>query len=281
MLARSRGVEPDELRGAAYVHRGEGVADHLAAIASGLRSFVVGEAQIQGQVRSALGDALSTGTAGPELRRLFESAIAAGRRVRSETTIGRGMASVPQASVEFARERLGTLSGSAALLIGAGTTSELAAKQLVKRGAGEVLVLGRDPARAARLAQRHGGRVISAEGLGHALTKADVVISSAGAPHRIVRRDRLEEAVADRRPGRAPLLLIDLAVPRDVDPAVVGLAGVEVHTLDDLNRVVERALVQRRGELPAAQAVVRVEVARFSEWLRRRGDLRDRYQGRP
>jgi glutamyl-tRNA reductase len=281
LLARSRGVEPDELRGAMYVHRGDKVAHHLAAIASGLRSFVVGEAQIQGQVRSALGHALATRTAGPELRRLFESAIAAGRRVRSQTAIGRGVASVPQASVEFARQRLGTLSGSAALLIGAGTTSELAAKQLVKRGVVELLVLGRDPARATRLAERHGGRVISADGLGHALTEADVVISSTGAPHRIVHRDPLEEALADRHPGRAPLLLIDLAVPRDVDPAVVGLAGVEVHTLDDLNRVVERALVQRRGELPAAHAELRGEVARFTEWLRRRGDLRDRYKGRP
>ena len=281
MLARSRRVEPDELRGAVYVHRGEGVAYHLAAIASGLRSPVVGEAQIQGQVRSALRDALSTGTAGPQLRRLFESAIAAGRRVRSETAIGRGMASVPQASVEFARQRLGTLSESTALLIGAGTVSELAAKQLVKRGVAEVLVLGRGPARATRLAEREGGRVIAADGLAHALTKADVVISSTGAPDPVVHRDRLEAAVADRRPGRAPLLLIDLAVPCGVDPAVVESAGVEVHTLDDPNRVVERALVQRRGELPAAQAAVRVEVARFTEWLRRRGDLRDRYQGRP
>jgi glutamyl-tRNA reductase len=281
LLARSRGVEPDELRGAMYLHRGERVAHHLAAIASGLRSVVVGEAQIQGQVRSALGHALSTGTAGPELRRLFEAAIAAGRRVRSQTAIGRGMASVPQASVEFARQRLGTLSGSAALLIGAGTTSELAAKQLVKRGVSELLVLGRDPARAMQLAERHGGRTISADGLGHALIEADVVISSTGAPHRIVHRDPLAEALANRHASRAPLLLIDLAVPRDVDPAVVGLAGVEVHTLDDLNHVVERALLARRCELPAAQAVVCVEVARFTEWLRRRGDLRDRYEGRP
>jgi glutamyl-tRNA reductase len=191
------------------------------------------------------------------------------------------MASVPQASVEFARQRLGTLSGSAALLIGAGTTSELAAKQLVKCGISELLVLGRDPARAMRLAERHGGRAISADGLGRALIEADVVISSTGAPHRIVHRDPLAEALANRHASRAPLLLIDLAVPRDVDPAVVGLAGVEVHTLDDLNHVVQRALLARRCELPAAQAMVCVEVARFTEWLRRRGDLRDRYEGRP
>ena len=281
LLARSRGVAQDEVRGAMYVYRGERAAYHLAAIASGLCSLVVGEAQIQGQVRAALGDALSTGTAGPELHRLFDSAIAAGRRVRSQTGIGRGMASVPQASVEFARQRLGTLSGSAALLIGAGTVSELAAKQLVKQGIAEVVVLGSDPARATRLAERHGGRVISADGLDRALTHADVVISSTGAPDPIVHRDQLEGAVADRRPGRAPLLLIDLAVPRDVDPAAVGVAGVEVHTLDDLNGVVERALVQRRAELPVAQAVLRVEVARFTEWLQRRGDLCHRDRGRP
>jgi glutamyl-tRNA reductase len=269
-LASSRGIQPDELRGALWIRRGERVAHHLAAVAGGLRSLVVGEAQIQGQVRSALAQSLATGTAGPELRRLFESAIAAGRRVRSETAIGCGVASVPQASVEFARQRLGTLSGATALLIGAGTTSELAAKQLVKRGIGEVLVLGRDRTRATRLAERQGGRAITDDGLGHALTQADVVISSTGAPHPIVNRDQLEQALADRRAGRVPLLLIDLAVPRDVDPAVGGLAGVEVRTLDDLKRVAERALAQRRGELPAAQAVLRVEVARFTGWLRRR-----------
>jgi glutamyl-tRNA reductase len=204
LLARPRGVEPEELQGALYVHRGEEVAHHLAATAAGLRSLVVGETQIQGQVRSALGHALWAGTAGPELRRLFESAIAAGRHVRSETAIGRGMASVPQASVEFARERLGTLIGSIALLIGAGTTSDLAAKQLVKRGVGQVLVLGRDPTRATRLAKRHGGRVIRADGLGDALTQADVVISSTGAPHPIVHRDRLELALTDRHPAVRP-----------------------------------------------------------------------------
>jgi glutamyl-tRNA reductase len=269
-LARSRGVEPDELRGSLYVHRGEEVAHHLAATAAGLLSLVIGESQIQGQVRSALGDALWAGSAGPELRRLFESAMAAGRRVRSETAIGRGVASVPQASVEFARQRLGTLSGSTVLLIGAGTASELAAKQLVRRGVGELLVLGRDPARAMRLVQRYGGRVITLGALGRALTQADVVISSTGAPHPIVHRDRLARALAQRRAGCAPLLLIDLAVPRDIDPAVVELAGVEVCTLDDLEQLVERALVQRSDELPAAQAVLRVEVARFTDWLRRR-----------
>jgi glutamyl-tRNA reductase len=181
------------------------------------------------------------------------------------------VASVPQASIEYVRQRLGTLSRSTVLLIGAGTTAELAAKHLVKHGAREILVLGRDPARAARLAERYEGRVVTSDQLGEALARSDVVISSTGAPHAIVHRDQLEPALADRGGVNLhPLLLIDLAVPRDVDPAVAGLAGVEVWTVDDLRPVVERTLAQRSAELPAAYSVVRAEVARFTRWLSRR-----------
>jgi glutamyl-tRNA reductase len=267
-LARSGGLDPRELISAVYVHRGDEVPHHLAATAAGMHSLVLGEAQIQGQVRAALDHAMAAGTAGPELRRLFESAIATGRRVRSRTALGRGVASVPGASVELARQRLGTLGGSTVLLIGAGTTGELAAKQLVKQRPRELLVLGRDSARAGRVAERYGGRAVTSDRLGEALAQADVVISSTGAPHPIVDRARLEQAIARRgRAGSAPLLLIDLAVPRDIDPAVAGLDGVEVLTIDDLRQVVERNLMQRSAELPAAYAVVRAEVARFTRWL--------------
>lgn len=270
-LARFHEVDPGELVGAIYVHRGDDVAHHLAATAAGLHSLVLGEAQIQGQVRSALEYALAAGTAGPELRRMFESAIAAGRRVRSHTAIGRGVASAPHLSVEFARGRLGTLGRSTALLIGAGSTAELAAKQLVKRGVGQLLILGRDPARAERLAQRYGGRVIGGDRLIEALAQCDLVISSTSAPHPILSLAQLEQALA--RGGRTdsrPLLLLDLAVPRDVEPAVATLPGVEVHTIDDLRGAVERTLAQRRAELPAAYSVLRAEVARFGQWLSRR-----------
>src|SRR5919109_964980 len=151
--------------GALYVHRGDQVPHHLAATAAGMRSLVLGEAQIQGQVRTALEHAIAAGTTGPELRRLFESAIAAGRRVRSRTGLGRGAASVPQASVDFVRQRLGTLRRSTVLLIGAGTIGELAAKHIAKHGARELIVLGRDLARAERCAQRHGGRVLAPDRL--------------------------------------------------------------------------------------------------------------------
>ena len=202
-LARYRGLEPDELSGVMYCHRGADVAHHLAATAAGMRSLVLGEAQILGQVRTALEHALRGGTAGPELRRLFESAIAAARRVRSETALGRGVASIPQASVEFACRRQGILTRSTVLLIGAGNMGELAAKQLVKRGVGELLVLGRDQARARQLAERYGGRAITSESLSEALTRSDVIISSTGAPRPVLHPAELEPALARRRAGVA------------------------------------------------------------------------------
>lgn len=273
-LARYHGLEPEELSNATYFHRGGDVAHHLAATAAGMRSLVLGEAQILGQVRIALEHALGSGTAGPELRRLFESAIAAARRARSETALGRGVASIPQASVEFACGRLGSLTGSAVLLIGAGNMGELAAKQLVKSRVSELLVLGRDQARAGRLAERYGGRAIAPERLIEALAGSDVVISSSGAPRPIVYRGELESALARRGMGPSrPLVLIDLAVPRDVDPAVSALAGVELHTIDDLEQVVQGAFAQRRAELPAAYSILRSEVARFTRWLAARAAM--------
>jgi glutamyl-tRNA reductase len=269
-LARYHGLEPHELTGRVYVHRGDEVAHHLAATSAGMHSLVIGEAQIQGQVRQALEHAVAAGTAGPELRRLFEAALSAGRQVRSRTALARGVASVPHASIDFVRQRLGTLSRSTVLLIGAGTTGELAAKHLSKHGVRDLLVLGRDRARAARLAERYGGRAVTSDQLGEALARADVVITSTGAPHVIVHRDELEAALADRGVNSQPLLLIDLAVPRDVDPAVAGLAGVEVYTIDDLRPVVAGTLAQRSAELPAAYSIVRAEVARFTRWLSRR-----------
>jgi glutamyl-tRNA reductase len=250
-LARYHGLDPAELDGALYVLRGDEVAHHLAATAAGMHSPVLGEAQIQGQVRAALDQAVAAGSAGTELRRMFEAAIAAGRRVRSDTRLGRGIASVPHASVEFARRRLGTLDGATVLLIGAGTMAGLTAKHLARYRLGELLVLGRAATR---------------EQLADALTRADVVISATSARGAVVRADDL--AARDR--AASPLLLIDLAVPRDIDPAVARLPDVDVYTLDDLRPVVEQALVQRHAELPAARSALRDEVVRFTSWLRRR-----------
>ena len=272
-LARSRGLEPRELASKLYVYRDDQVARHLAETAAGMHSLVLGEAQIQGQIRTALEHALATGTAGVELRRLFESAIATGRRVRSRTAIGRGAVSVPYATVEFARARLGTLSRATVLIIGTGALGELATRQLAKRGVKQLLVLGRMASRTNRLAESHGARAMSPDDLDNALAQADVVISATGAPGPILGRDQLQRAVANRGEDAMPLLLIDLSVPRDVDPAAAELSGLEVQTIDDLRGIAERAVVRRRAALPDACAVLESEVPRFTDWLRRREAL--------
>jgi glutamyl-tRNA reductase len=162
------------------------------------------------------------------------------------------------------------------LLIGAGTTGEVAGKHLFKHHPRELLVLGRGSVRAEQLAERYGGRAVTCDQLGGALARSDVVISSSSAPHAIVDRHQLERALAARGDaGFGPLVLIDLATPRDIDPAAAGLAGVEVYTIDDLRPIVERTLSQHSAKLPSAYSVVRAEVARFTDWLRRRETAAD------
>ena len=269
-LAGYHGLDTAHVASTLYVYRDDHVARHLAATAAGMHSRVLGEAQILGQIRNSLELALTAGTAGAELRRLFESAIAAGRRVRTETAIGRGSASVPSAGVEFARRRLGTLTRSTVLLIGTGDVAQLAAKQLVKRGTKHLLVLGRDPGSAARLAETYGGLTVTPDRLDDALVQSDVVIAATSAPQPILHRDQLRRAVARRGAGPVPLLLIDLSVPRNIDPAAAEVSGVEVQTIDGLRSAVERALTERRAELPEAYRILGGEVARFSAWLSRR-----------
>jgi glutamyl-tRNA reductase len=270
-LARYHGLDPHELEGCVYVHRDAETAHHLAATAAGMQSLVLGEAQIQGQVRRALQYAVAAGTAGTEVRRLFESAISAGRRVRSRTALALGVASVSQASVELIRRRLGTLSQSTVLLLGAGTTGELVVKHLIKHRPRELLILGRGSARAGRLAARYGGRALTSDQLGEALARSDVVISSTSAPHAIIHTHQVTHALADHRgPSSRPLLMIDLATPRDIEPAVARLIGAELYTIDDLRPVVEQTLTERSAELPAAYSIVCAETARYTQWLRRR-----------
>ena len=271
-LARGRDVDASEVACRVYVYRDDQVVQRLAQTAAGMHSLVLGEAQIQGQIRAALEHALAAGTAGVELRRLFESAVAAGRRVRAQTAIGRGAVSVPYATIEFARARL-SLAESTVLLVGTGAMGALAARQLAKRGTKQLLVYGRTPSRAEQLAASHAGRAITPDGLDDALAASDLVITATGAPRPILRADQLVRALACRRPGAAPLLLVDLSVPRDVDPAAATLPGLEVHTIDDLRGLAERALVKRREELPPARAILEREMARFSDWLRRREAL--------
>jgi len=264
-LSRQAGIRPTELIESLYSHRGIEAGRHLFRVAAGLDSMIVGEAEIQGQVKRAYELALVEGVTGAILNRLFRGALAAGKRVRDETRIGEGGISVPSAAVELATRTLGDLTGRHVLLIGAGETAELTARALTARGVETVFVANRRYDRAIGLAERFGGSAVRLEDLPAQLEVADIVISSTNSPHHLVEREELE-LVAGARAGR-PLLLIDLAVPRDIDPACREVAGVVVRDVDDVQTIAERNASGREVEARGAEVIVAAELARFERWL--------------
>jgi len=264
LLEHSR-IELPQLDCALYVHRDTSAARHLFRVASGLDSMVLGESEIQGQVRAALELASQEGTLGPLLERTFRQALEAGRRVRRETRVGARATSVASVAVELAAGS-GDLRGRRALLLGAGDVAEATARALLGRGLLEVIVANRTVATARAVAGRFGGQGVGFDRLQAELRAADIVISSTDAPHRIVSHVQMSEAMAFR-PGR-PLLVIDIAVPRDIDAAVGRLQAVTLYDIDDMERVVEENLNGRRQEAERAEQLVRSEVVRFQRWWR-------------
>ena len=248
----------EELDPLLYVHHGVGVAEHLFAVAGGLDSLVPGEAQILSQIRDAYAGAADAGSTGPVSNRLFHAAIEAGKRIRHETSIGEGGASVASVAAELAREQLGSLEDATVLVLGAGKIAELAAANLTARGARRVVVVNRSPERAEALAERVGGRAAGFDQLAEALAAADVVVASTRSPEPVVRSVYLP---AGRR------VLIDLAVPRDVDPAVGDLEGVALFHIDDLEATVRRTIARREGETTHALRIVDEQAAEFRGWL--------------
>jgi glutamyl-tRNA reductase len=265
ILARQAEIRPTELVGHLYSLRNEDAARHLFRVAAGLDAMVVGESEIQGQVKRAYELALVERTTSAIMNRLFREALAAGKRIRRETAIGAGRLSVSSVAVQLARETLESLEGSRVVIVGAGETGELTAKALVEAGVTSVFVANRRYDRAIGLAQRFGGRAVRFDELPAELERADIVVSSTGSPHHIVERDELATVVHSRT-GR-PLLLIDIAVPRDIDPRVAELEGVVLRDIDDLQRLVERNLSGRETEARRAEALVDHELARFTRWL--------------
>jgi glutamyl-tRNA reductase len=225
----------------------------------------VGEAEIQGQVKRAYELALVENTTSAVMNRLFREALAAGKRVRTETNVGSGSVSVSSVAVQLAQETLGDLGGRRVIVIGAGETGELTARELTERGVQSVFVANRHYDRAIGLAQRFGGQAVRFDMLPAELEKADIVLSSTASPHHIVEREELA-AVMQARGGR-PLLLIDIAVPRDIDPGVADLEGVFLKDIDDLQRVVERRLSGRQAEARRAESLLDHELDRFRRWL--------------
>jgi glutamyl-tRNA reductase len=265
LLARRAGIRPTELAEAMYSPRNCDAARQLYRVTAGLESMIVGEAEIQGQVRRAHESAMRGGCTGPLTNRLFAAALTTGKRVRSETGIGSSRVSVPSVAVDLALSVLGTLKERHVVILGAGETSELTARALADRGAETIFVANRHADRALSLAQRFGGSVVGLDDLPDQLMRADIMLSSTSSPHPIVGREELELVMHER--GGRPLLLIDIAVPRDIDPGCGELDGVSLYDIDDLQGVVERNLNTRASEMPQALEIVEAEIHRFARWL--------------
>jgi glutamyl-tRNA reductase len=257
------GIDPAVLAPHIYEHRDQQAVRHLFRVASSLDSMVVGEPQILGQVKDAFAVARASGTVGGHLEHLLQSAFAAAKRVRTETAIGSNSVSIASVAVELARKIFGSLNGRTVFLVGAGKMSELAARHLVQQGAGAILVTNRTLERARQLAEPFDGRVIPFDKLYDAATEADIIISSTGAPHPIFRREH-GQAFMHRRRNR-PMFFIDIAVPRDVDPAMNKLEGIFVYDIDDLQAVAASHMAERSAQATDAETLITAEVDRFHQ----------------
>lgn len=266
VLSEVRGMTLAELEDHSYHFADEQAVSHLFGVACGLYSLVPGEAQIQGQVAEALEIAQGGGYAGPITSALFRGALVAGKRARSETGISRNAASVSLVAVQLARRLFPRLDDACVLLVGSGKMSELAAHHLCDNGAQRLIIINRTPLHAVDLAQRFDATHRSFAELATSLVEADVVISSTTAPHALISREMMQE-VMQRRAGRS-ILLIDIALPRDVDPAVVELPGVYLYNLDDLQSEANEGIRLRLQEAEQVQAIIAEEVRAFDRWMR-------------
>jgi glutamyl-tRNA reductase len=281
MLSRQAGIRPMALTGAIYSHRNCDAARHLYRVVAGLESMIVGEAEIQGQVKRAYEAALSLETTGPLTNRLFGAALATGKRVRTETAIGERQLSLPAVAVALLRERLGQLEAPAGLrsappqnaplrgrevvIIGTGETSELTARALADGGAVPIFVANRRRDRALALARRYGGRSLRLDELPDAILAHDIVVAATASPHLLLEASEVSE-VMEQRAGR-PLLLIDLAVPRDIDNACAGIPDVFLADIDDLKAVADRNRRVRQAEARKAEGIIEEEIQQFAGWL--------------
>ncbi|MDP9244493.1 MAG: glutamyl-tRNA reductase, partial [Chloroflexota bacterium] len=257
-LALTGGMLPEQLGGAIRTLHGAEAARHLFRVAASLESMVLGEAEIQGQVRRAYELALSLGTSGRIINRLFQDALRAGKRVRTETSISRHRASVASVAVELARRELGDLDGRRALVIGAGKHGALTARALMDAGMQTVFVANRSRERAEDLARRFGGRAVSFDDLAGELRRCDLVLTCTSCPVRVLTRRELAAAASGRR-----LVVVDTAVPRDVEPSARELPGVTLYDLDTIQREMARNLSAREEEVRSAAPIVEEEVASF------------------
>jgi glutamyl-tRNA reductase len=267
-LATLAGLPAGELEWSLYTLLDEDAVCHLFRVAAGLDSMIRGEGQILGQIRSAYEAAQEARATGPALHRLFRHALRTGKRVRTETGIAENPASVSTAAAELVERVFEDIRGTKVLLLGAGKIGELAALELVARGASGIVVANRSLERASRLAERFGARATSLEALEDELALADVVVASTGSAGYLVTAEQVERALAGRR--ERPVFFVDIAVPRDLDPAINDLAGCYLYDIDDLQRVVTESAEGRTEETDRAEAIVAYEAEQFRAWQRSR-----------
>ncbi len=252
-----------------YTRLGREAIEHLFRVSTGLDSMLIGEAEILGQVKDAYVVAQRAKSLGRTLHHLFREALAAGKTARAQTQIGSESASIATAAVEAARARLGALTGKTILVIGAGKMGRTAVKRLRSEGAAKVVVANRTMSRARELVAETGfGEALELPGLSDALSIADVVVASTGASHFILNEERVGAAMA-RRPDR-PLFIVDIAVPRDADPAIASIPNVSLVDIDGLKSVVDEKLDLRREAIPAVEEIIAEYVERFETWYRTR-----------
>lgn len=244
-----------------YRMEGELAVKHIFSVAGGIDSMILGEGQVLGQVKSAFAACQEAGTSGPVLNKLFSTAIKTGKRARSETAISQGASSVSFAAVELAKKIFGSLSGHQVLLVGAGKMSELTLKLLFDAGIKFAIVANRTFDRACTLAENYGGKAIQFDEIQEYLKKVDIVISSTGAPHYILTREKIMPIMRMRKDK--PLFIIDIAVPRDVEPAVNDIDDVYLYDIDDLSNVVEDNLKVRTKEVEKVKRIIEEEASEF------------------
>ncbi len=251
-----------------FAHDDDAAARHLFRVAAGLDSLVVGEPQILGQVKTAFQTASERHCTGPLLNKAFHWAFGVGKRVRSETALGEGAVSISFAAVSLARKIFGRLDGRHVLVVGAGEISALTAQHLRSQGVAEIVITSRTAAHADALAADVGGRTVPWSDMRQAMARADIVVTATGSQRPIIFREDVEAVRGRRRAG--PLFIIDVAVPRDVDPAANEIEQVFLYNVDDLRGIVEENLARRSAEIAHAEVIIAEELTRFTAWQRSR-----------
>jgi glutamyl-tRNA reductase len=268
-LSEFHGIPVDQLAPHLYSKTGRDAVAHLFRVAAGLDSLVMGEPQILGQVKDAFGVASQMGCTGPLLNKLFHSAFAAGKRVRSETALAEGAVSVSYAAVELARKIFGNLKGRTVVVVGAGEMGKLTAIHMQSQGIGRLIITSRTAAHATALAQSISGTAMPWDALHTTLIEADILITATGATTPIISRALVAQTMKARR--QKPLFIIDIAVPRDVEATAGDLEQVFLYNIDDLQAVVQENISRRGSEASDAETIVAQEVGRFAAWLNSRG----------